>query len=84
MNLKVLCWLSYSVAFFGGGFWVFQQTSVLQFALVLLGYAGIAAGCLWWWTAHAYGDRLGTESGKARTVVNRTEAMVQRASSSTM
>ena len=68
MNARLSFLFGYSLLFFFGSYWIFQLTSLPQFALVLLGYVWVAAGCLWWWTAHACSEDLGPESGRATPV----------------
>jgi hypothetical protein len=65
MNLRTWVLVGYSLIFFLGGYWIFQSTSVYQFALVLVGYIGLACGCLWWWIAHA-ADEDGDEAARGR------------------
>jgi len=83
MNLRSLFWIGYGLVFFLASYWVFQLTSLSQFALLLLGYVGLAVGCLWWWTAHAYDESLGMESGKTASATNHTESVVSPAASRT-
>ena len=79
MNSRSLLLLGYTLVFFLGGYWIFHLTTLSQFILVLLGYVGLAAGCLWWWTVHAYSEDPGTERDAASPVANRTEDVVSAA-----
>ena len=78
MNLRFWFLIGYSLVFFLGGYWVFQLTSLSQFALVLLGYVGLACGCLGWWTAHAYDASLGRANYRTRRNANRTEEVLSQ------
>ena len=73
MNSRFWFLVGYSLVFFLGGYWVFQLTSLSQFALILLGYVGLACGCLGWWAAHAYDANLGPASDRTRPNANRTK-----------
>lgn len=79
MNVRLWFWLGYSLLFLLAGYGVFHLTSYSQFALLLLGYAGLAAGCLGWWTIHAHGDDPGTDDAIAKPAGSRTEGTVSPA-----
>jgi hypothetical protein len=83
MNIRFWILFGYSLLFFFGGHWIFQATSLPQFALVLLGYIALVTACLWWWTTHAAIEDLDPESGRATPVTADTKEVVSQSKSRT-
>ena len=81
MNIRFWFLLGYSLLFFFGGHWIFQATSLSQFALVLLGYIGLVTACLWWWTTHAAIEDAGPESDTVPPVTTGTKEVASQSKS---